>query len=118
VAVDSALGVGSRVSWSSTVAEAQEYLRGVCPSEQSRRLPAEERSSASGSLTERQLEVVNLLATGLTNREIAERLGVTTKTVMHHTGAIYGRLGVRGRSEAVAWAVREGQIAIIEPPRS
>ena len=57
-------------------------------------------------LTDRQLQVVQLLAAGLTNKEIARRLGVTPKTVMHHTVAIYQRLGVRGRSEAVAWAIR------------
>ncbi len=117
VAFDSARGAGARVSWSSTVGEAQEYLRGVCPAEQGRRSPAEERPGAGGSLTVRQLEVVNLLASGLTNREIADRLGVTTKTVMHHTGAIYGRLGVRGRSETVAWALREGH-TVTHPPRS
>jgi DNA-binding CsgD family transcriptional regulator len=117
VAFDSARGAGARESWSSTVGEAQEYLSGVRPSEQGRRLAFEDRRGAGGVLTERQLEVVNLLASGLTNREIADRLGVTTKTVMHHTGAIYSRLGVRGRSETVAWAVKEGLIAA-QPPGS
>ena len=59
-------------------------------------------------LTDRQLEVVRLLVGGLTNKEIALRLGLTPKTVMHHTVAIYQRLGVRGRSETVAWAIRAG----------
>jgi DNA-binding CsgD family transcriptional regulator len=35
---------------------------------------------------------------------------VSTKTVMHHTMAIYRKLGVRGRAEAVAWALRSGTI--------
>lgn len=61
-------------------------------------------------LTERQIEVVRLLARGLGNKEIALALGLTPKTVMHHTTAIYRRLGVRGRSEAVAWAVRSGLV--------
>jgi predicted ATPase/DNA-binding CsgD family transcriptional regulator len=59
-------------------------------------------------LTDRQGEVVRLLARGLSNKEIAQRLGVTPKTVMHHTVAIYQELGVRGRSETVAWAIRTG----------
>ncbi len=118
VEFDSARRAGARVSWSSTVREAQGCLRGVYPSEQGPRLPTEERPGAGGSLTERQLEVENLMACGLTNREIADRLRLTTKTVMHDTGAIYGRLGVRGRSETVAWAVREGHIAVPQPPRS
>jgi predicted ATPase/DNA-binding CsgD family transcriptional regulator len=61
-------------------------------------------------LTDRQIEVVRLLATGMGNKEIAGALGLTSKTVMHHTTAIYRRLGVRGRSEAVAWAVRAGLV--------
>jgi predicted ATPase/DNA-binding CsgD family transcriptional regulator len=59
-------------------------------------------------LTGRQQEVVQLLARGLTNKEIARTLGVTQKTAMHHTVAIYQKLGLRGRSEAVAWAFRTG----------
>jgi DNA-binding NarL/FixJ family response regulator len=43
-----------------------------------------------------------------TNKEIAALLGVSQKTVMHHTVAIYQKIGVRGRSETVAWAIRAG----------
>lgn len=60
------------------------------------------------SLTPRQSEVLRLLASGLTNREIATRLGLTPKTVMHHLGAVYQAIQARGRSEAVAWAFRHG----------
>ena len=63
-------------------------------------------SSRQHRLTDRQREVVKLLARGLTNKEIAQTLGITPKTVMHHTVAIYQDLGVRGRSETVAWAIR------------
>jgi DNA-binding NarL/FixJ family response regulator len=52
--------------------------------------------------------VVRLLARGLTNKEIAQRLGVTPKTAMHHAAAIYQKLGLRGRGETVAWAIRSG----------
>ena len=54
------------------------------------------------TLTGRQHEVLRLLVAGLGNREIAARLGISTKTAMHHTTAIYRTLGVRGRSEAIA----------------
>jgi DNA-binding CsgD family transcriptional regulator len=64
-------------------------------------------------LTDRQGEVVRLLARGLTNKEIAQELGVTPKTVMHHTVAIDQEVGLRGRSETVAWAIRTG--AALEP---
>jgi non-specific serine/threonine protein kinase len=57
-------------------------------------------------LTARQLEVLRLLAAGLSNKDIAAELGVRAKTVMHHTTAIYRELGVRGRGEAAALAFR------------
>jgi len=57
-------------------------------------------------LTDRQLEVLRLLAAGMSNKDIAAELGVRVKTVMHHTTAIYRELGVRGRGEAAALAFR------------
>ena len=45
-----------------------------------------------------------------TNREIGASLGLTSKTVMHYTMSIYRKLGVRGRAEATAWAVRNGMV--------
>jgi DNA-binding NarL/FixJ family response regulator len=52
-------------------------------------------------LTRREAEVLALLAEGLRNAEIAERLFVATKTVDHHVSAILAKLGVRSRIEAV-----------------
>jgi DNA-binding NarL/FixJ family response regulator len=53
-----------------------------------------------GGLTSRQLEVIELLAKGLTNAEIAERLYVSTRTAEHHVEAILTKLGVTSRREA------------------
>jgi DNA-binding CsgD family transcriptional regulator/tetratricopeptide (TPR) repeat protein len=55
-------------------------------------------------LTERQAEVLDLLAGGLTNAEIAERLVLSVRTVDHHVSAILDKLGVASRSEAAARA--------------
>ncbi len=61
--------------------------------------------SAEGTLPEplslREQEVLQLISAGLTNREIAEQLVISPETVKKHTGSIYGKLGVRGRTEAV-----------------
>lgn len=55
-------------------------------------------------LSPRELEVLNLLATGLTNREIAARLFIEAGTVKRHTANIYGKLNVNNRTQAVAIA--------------
>jgi len=55
-------------------------------------------------LSERELEVLGLIAQGLTNREIAARLFLTLNTVKVHTRNIYGKLDVHSRTEAVACA--------------
>ncbi len=59
-----------------------------------------------GLLTRREREVLELLAQGLPNREIADRLYVTRKTVEHHVRSVLRKLGLRSRAEAAAYAVR------------
>jgi ATP/maltotriose-dependent transcriptional regulator MalT len=55
-------------------------------------------------LSVRELEVLKLIAAGLTNREIASALVISPETVKKHTGSIYGKLGVRSRTEAAVKA--------------
>ncbi|MGH2991198.1 MAG: response regulator [Solirubrobacterales bacterium] len=64
-----------------------------------------------GPLSGREREVVGLIASGATNREIAQRLYLSPHTVKEHTSAIYRKLGVRNRAEAVKRAQRLGIIA-------
>ena len=66
-------------------------------------------SSTSG-LTPREGEVLNLLADGLTQTEIAERLVISPKTVATHIQRILGKLGVHSRAEAVSRAYRLGLV--------
>jgi len=63
---------------------------------------------ASGGLSDREREVLDLIASGATNREIADRLHLSPWTVKDYTGAVYRKLDVRNRAEAVQRAQRLG----------
>jgi DNA-binding NarL/FixJ family response regulator len=62
----------------------------------------------AAALTAREIDVLRLLADGLRNAAIGERLFVSPRTVEHHVSAILGKLGVQSRGEAVAEAGRLG----------
>lgn len=59
-------------------------------------------------LTAREIVVLKLLAGAASNREIAGNLAISTRTVETHLANIYGKLGVRGRTEAMLWAIHAG----------
>ena len=59
-------------------------------------------------LSDREVDVLRLLATGLSNREIGELLFVTENTVKTHIVHIIGKLGVSDRVQAAVWAARHG----------
>jgi LuxR family maltose regulon positive regulatory protein len=64
-------------------------------------------------LSERELKVLQLIAEGLTNPEIASRLFLSVNTVKAHTRNIYGKLGVHSRTQAVAKAQALGVLPSI-----
>lgn len=64
--------------------------------------------SAPGGLTPRELEVLTLVATGKTNREIAEELFISEKTVARHISNIFNKLGLSSRAAATAYAYEAG----------
>lgn len=70
--------------------------------------PRQSTSANAAGLTEREAEIAELLAAGLSNQEIAERLVVSGKTVGHHVSAILAKLGVRRRAEVAARLAAEG----------
>ncbi|MGI8780754.1 MAG: response regulator transcription factor [Solirubrobacteraceae bacterium] len=63
---------------------------------------------APGGLTPRELEVLELIAAGCSNAEIATRLVVTQATVKTHVNNIFAKLDLRDRAQAVAWAFTHG----------
>jgi two-component system nitrate/nitrite response regulator NarL len=63
-------------------------------------------------LTPRESEVLQLLAEGLTNRRIGERLGISEHTVKFHVNAILGKLAAQTRGEAIAQAARLGLLLL------
>lgn len=63
-------------------------------------------------LTARELEVLQLLAEGAPNKEIARRLVISENTVKYHVNAILGKLGAQSRTEAVVRATRAGLILL------
>jgi DNA-binding NarL/FixJ family response regulator len=66
---------------------------------------------AGRPLSDREREVLDLIGSGATNREIAERLFLSPHTVKEHTSSLYRKLSVRNRAEAVQKAQRLGLIA-------
>ncbi|MER6998416.1 response regulator transcription factor [Streptomyces sp. NPDC000410] len=83
-------------------------VRGLA-AEHSRRSPAAPPWAAR--LTEREADVLRLMATGLTNAEIAQRLGVGPATAKTHVAAVLAKTGARDRTQAVIAAYESGFIA-------
>jgi DNA-binding NarL/FixJ family response regulator len=70
----------------------------------------EEAALLASQLTEREREVLRLLAEGATSPQIADRMNISRHTVRTHVGSLLGKLGVHSRLEAAAFAVRNGLV--------
>ena len=71
-------------------------------------LEARAESRPTADLTGREREVLELLAEGLANKQIARRLGIAEKTVKAHLTSVFQRIGVTDRTQAALWARRQG----------
>ena len=104
-----ALGLLDELGAAAAVRQTQALLRQIgAPNIPRGRRPATRVNPAG--LTSRQVDVLKLVATGLTNAQIADRLVVSTRTVDHHVSAILTRLHVNSRREAAGQAVALGLV--------
>jgi pimeloyl-ACP methyl ester carboxylesterase/DNA-binding CsgD family transcriptional regulator len=87
--------LGTEPAWQQMVAALEEFLPP---------LPVSETASSLDGLTPREREVLEIIAQGRDNNEIANRLKISEKTVRNHVSIIFGKLGVRSRAQAVALA--------------
>jgi DNA-binding NarL/FixJ family response regulator len=74
--------------------------------------PARRDTIVGTVLTNREREILALLADGLGNKQIAARLGISTNTVKTHLELLFGKLGVSSRAEAVAAGVKRGLLLL------
>jgi predicted ATPase/DNA-binding CsgD family transcriptional regulator/transcriptional regulator with XRE-family HTH domain len=70
--------------------------------------PTQPRSRPLAGLTAREVEVIGLIAAGVSNREIAEKLSISVRTVEKHIARLYDKIEARGRADATAYAIRQG----------
>jgi DNA-binding NarL/FixJ family response regulator len=92
------------------ISQTEMPARVAMPSERAVSLPfsSPEESSAESRLTRREQEILRLVATGATNREVAVRLIISEGTVKNHLARLFSRLGLRDRTQAVIYAREHG----------
>jgi DNA-binding NarL/FixJ family response regulator len=95
-----------------TVAEGRTFVSSTTQQALMRRWLDEDPEARRQELTARELEVVKLIAEARTNRQIAEALNVSEKTVESHRGNVLAKLGMRDRVELARYAIRRG---LVEP---
>ena len=94
------------------VADGGSLLSPVAASSVLRRVRGEAAADDVPDLTPRERDVLERLASGLSNKQIAAALGVTERTVKFHVSAIFTKLGASNRTEAVTRAVQQGLISL------
>jgi pimeloyl-ACP methyl ester carboxylesterase/DNA-binding CsgD family transcriptional regulator len=89
-----------------SAAAIETFLAGLKPT----KVPAGEVSDSSSPLSEREVEVLRLLAAGLTNQQIATGLVISPNTVGRHISNIFAKIGAANRAEAAVYAQRHGML--------
>jgi predicted ATPase/DNA-binding CsgD family transcriptional regulator len=103
-------------AWEDTLSEGRamelkEAIEHAISPEEPATTPAPEQPSTSGppaGLTTREVEVLGLVATGMTNAQVAERLFLSPRTVQRHLNSVYHKIGVSSRTAATRFALEHG----------
>ena len=75
-----------------------------------REQPTPQGLEVRSDLSERELEIIELVATGLTNQEIAKQLMISKRTVDNHVSNIFAKTGAKNRVALINWAMDNGKI--------
>jgi len=103
-----ALAFGT-LPWVSMSIRAKELVEAIELVAAGESLPEQAERVADGAgLSPREIETLALIAQGLSNKEIADKLFLTTNTLKSHIRQAYRKMGVRSRAQAVAWAMQHG----------
>lgn len=95
------------------VAEGKNYIQpSLIPALNSKMIEKNRDEGKIDSLTKRELEVLKLLAVGMYNKEVAERLEISERTVKNHVSNIFKKLEVADRTQAAVFAIRNNLIEI------
>jgi DNA-binding NarL/FixJ family response regulator len=79
-------------------------------------IPETQPEPAVDLLSDREHDVVALIASGCANRDIAEQLGIAVGTVERHVANILKKLGFRSRSQVAKWAIEQGLASVPADP--
>ena len=82
----------------------------AAPSSTTGRPPPASAPERPGGLTSREVEVLGLVATGLTNAQVAQRLFLSPRTVQRHLNSVFHKLGVSSRTAATRFALEHGLV--------
>jgi DNA-binding NarL/FixJ family response regulator len=104
-AFEQAWAEGQILSLDDAIAEALAVQATPSPSERHLGLPVAGQTPLAG-LSPREIEVLRLLAAGRTNKEVADELVLSVRTVERHILHIYEKIGARGRADAIAFALK------------
>ena len=96
-----------------TIAEGETYIQpSLIPQLNSQRIEKDKDGAKIDNLTRRELEVLKLLAVGKYNKEIAEELDISERTVKNHVSNIFKKIDVTDRTQAAVFAIRNNLIEI------